>query len=177
MFKKLLLICLIIYCITPSLAQIGSAKAKIVLNFQEQQSLVVKHPFVDIDLTSSDAFLNGAQTGLLKNHITVQCSKPYQVSVKTTTAYFLHQGNTSSLPVGIVKVVPTAHSQTAIETPIDTQEVYLSTTPIIFVQSNNKGNSQNIDINYIIPKETTQSLINRPAGTYQTEIIYTLIPH
>lgn len=168
---------LLLLIVSPSIAQIGSAKARIVLNFKEQQSLVVTHSSVDLNLNRGEVYTQGAETGVLRNHVIVKCSTPYELSVRTTNPYFQFEMSLSSLPVSIVQIKPSISNSTLLDFPLKLNTINLSDKSQIILQSENRSNSQKIDINYAIPKQNITNILNKKAGSYKTEIIYTLLPH
>ncbi|MCS4238897.1 hypothetical protein M2306_003356 [Myroides gitamensis] len=177
MFKKTLFILTLLLTTSPILAQIGSAKSKIVLNFREQQSLVISHPSVDINLNKGAEYAKGVETGMLKNHLIIQCSTPYELSVRSINAYFQYENSLSGLPVSIIRIKPNITTSTALDFPLQLHPVDLTINPQLIIQSNNRGNSQQIDVNYTIPVQNIGQTLNQKAGSYQTTIVYTLLPH
>jgi len=176
-FKKSLFITLL-FCVTSiAIAQIGSTRARIVLNFKEQQSLVISHSTVDLNLNRGEVYTQGAETGILKNHVIIKCSTPYELSVRTINPYFQYESTLSSLPVSIIHIKPSVATSTLLSFPLRLSTINLSDKPQIILQSENRSNSQQIDVNYAIPKQNIVSILNKKAGTYKTEIIYTLLPH
>ncbi|WP_413511631.1 hypothetical protein [Myroides odoratus] len=177
MLKKTLFILILLLSSYSLFAQIGSTKAKIVLNFREQQSLVINHPSVELSLNRGTEYARGKETGILKNHLVIQCSTPYELSVRTINAYFQYEAALSTLPVSIIRVRPSIATSTSLDFPLQLQTVDLTVNPQIILQSNNKGNSQYVDINYTIPIENINYILNQKAGNYQTTVVYTLLPH
>lgn len=177
MFKRFLLTILFFFTASIVFGQIGSARTRIVLNFKEQQSLLVSHPSVDLNLDKVDVYSNGAETGNLKSHLIVNCSTPYELSVKTINSYFQYELSLSSLPVSIINLKPSISKSTSVDSPLKLNTISLTSTAQVILQSENRGNSQQIDVNYIIPKQNVSSLLNKKPGKYQTEIIYTLLAH
>jgi hypothetical protein len=175
--KKILFTLLLFLIVSSSIAQIGSAKARIILNFKEQQSLVVTHSSVDLNLNRGEVYTQGAETGVLKNHVIVKSSTPYELSVRTINPYFQYEMSLSSLPVSIIHIKPSINTSTLLDFPLRLSTINLSDKPQIILQSENRSNSQQIDVNYTIPKQNITSILNKKAGTYKTEIIYTLLPH
>ncbi|MGS4345547.1 hypothetical protein ACKUSY_08130 [Myroides odoratus] len=172
------LITLLLFLTTASLfAQIGSTRAKIVLNFREQQSLVINHPSVDLNLNKGTGYVSGVETGLLKNHLMIQCSTPYELTVRSINAYFQYENALSTLPVSIIQIKPSITVSTAVDFPLQMQTVDLTVNPQLLLQSKNAGNSQQLDVNYTIPVQHIGHTLNQKAGTYQTTIVYTLVPH
>lgn len=177
MIKKTLFLIVLLLSSYTLFAQIGSTKARIVLNFREQQSLVINHPSVELNLNKGAGYARGIETGGLKNHLVIQCSSPYELSVRTLNAYFQFEASLSSLPVSIIRVKPSIATSTAVDFPLQLQIVDLSVNPQVILQSTNKGNSQSIDINYSIPIQNIKYTLNQKAGNYQTTVVYTLLPH
>ncbi|WP_255493544.1 hypothetical protein [Myroides sp. WP-1] len=161
----------------PLLAQIGSTRAKIVLNFREQQSLVINHSTVELNLSKGKEYAQGVETGILKNHVLVQCSTPYELTVRAVNGYFQYENTLSTLPVSIIRIKPSFTTTPALDFPLQLQVVDLNVQPQLILQSNNRGNSQQLDINYSIPIQKIGYTLNQKTGTYQTTVIYTLLPH
>ena len=177
MYKKIIFTLFLLWTTTTLWAQIGSAKAKIVLNFREQQSLVINHPSVDLNLNKGTGYVKGVETGILKNHLLIQCSTPYELTVRSINAFFQYENSISALPVSIVQIKPSLTVSTAVDFPLQLRTVDLTLNPQLLLQSNNRGNSQQLDVNYTIPVQNIGYTLNQKAGTYQTTIVYTLLPH
>jgi len=176
-YNKILFSIFLLWTTTSLWAQIGSAKSRIVLNFSEQQSLVVNHPSVDLNLNKGTGYAKGVETGVLKNHLLIQCSTPYELTVRSINAFFQYENSLSALPVSIIQIKPSVALSTAVDFPLQLRTIELTINPQLLLQSNNKGNSQQLDVNYAIPVQNIGYTLNQKAGTYQTTIIYTLLPH
>jgi len=147
------------------------------LNFREQQSLVINHPSVDLNLNKGAGYAKGVETGVLKNHLMIQCSTPYELTVRSINAYFQYENALSTLPVSIIQIKPSITLSTAVDFPLQMQTVDLTVNPQLLLQSKNSGNSQQLNVNYTIPVQHIGHTLNQKAGTYQTTIVYTLVPH
>lgn len=173
---------LLLLCPIAALAQnIGSAQTQVNVTISQVQSIQVSQPTVTINMTQPSHFIQGNASGQQSNHVRVSSSTAYQVTVKANTAYFSHNGNSTTLPVNTVAVKTATGNLTNSNTapPAGLQvapQIMLSALPTTIITSPTGEWGRGFHVNYVIPETKSPSYLNREAGTYTTTVTYTLIP-
>lgn len=160
---------------------IGSAQTQVNITIAQVQSIQISQPTVSISMAKPSHFLFGNDSGQQPNHIKVSSSTAYEVTVKTNSEYFSHNGNNTSLPVNTIAVKTSIGSlaNSNATPPAGLQvapEVILSTSPTTIIKSPAGEWGRGFHVNYLIPETKSPNYLNREAGTYSTTIMYSLIP-
>lgn len=160
---------------------IGSAQTQVNITIAQVQSIQVSQPTVNINMTQPSHFILGNASGLQSNHIRVSSSTAYQVTVKASTEYFSHNGNSTPLRVNTIALKTTIGNLTNSNatSPAGLQiapQIMLSTLPTTLITSPAGEWGRGFHVNYVIPETKSPDYLNREAGTYSTTVMYTLIP-
>ncbi len=101
----------------------------------------------------------------------VTSTKKFDVEVKANDANFKSQGG-GEIPVGVLKIVPNRSSSM---TGVQAEGITLSTNNQFLVKDNPLGAEKTLDLDYIIPKEKSQStdILGKPAGNYTVQVLFT----
>ncbi|RAJ33437.1 hypothetical protein [Pedobacter cryoconitis] len=110
-----------------------------------------------------------SKTVLKSNHFTVVSNKPYSVAVKAATEFNVIAGNATPVSLSVVQVsidpsTPTTGATYA--TPA------LTTTNQALVTAASATLTTAYNVNYSIP--TAAGLLGKVAGTYATNVVYTV---
>ncbi len=173
---------LLLLCPITAIAQsIGSAQTQVNVTIAQVQSIQISQPTVNISMAQPYHFLLGNSSGQQSNHIKVSSSTAYEVTVKASTEYFSHNGNSTTLPVNTiaVKTITGTLTNSNAAPPTGLQvasQIMLSTLPTTIIKSPAGEWGRGFHVNYVIPETKSPSYLNREAGTYSTTIMYTLIP-
>lgn len=154
-----------------SIAQpgIGSAKSLIRLEFEDVFGLKISHPDVNLDINSVEKFTQGTQTNWLNSHLVVTGVKNFEISIKTIQPFFFSNSTETNVAVSNIKVNARTSSKS--------NAIVLSDVSQILISENNGSMVNYIDVNYQIPPENTFAFIGSTTTTYDTLIVYTLIPN
>ncbi|KIO76138.1 hypothetical protein TH53_16605 [Pedobacter lusitanus] len=123
---------------------------------------------VDLKFITADDYKNGVAVNV-NNNLIVSKTLPFDLTVKSSSANFV--SGTSTIPVSILRIGP-ADGQGGINTvsSITTQDQKL-------IDTGSAGIDTPVSLKYSIPASQTINLLNRKAGIYTTDIIYTLTTH
>ncbi|MNR27287.1 hypothetical protein D3C85_1445530 [compost metagenome] len=99
-------------------------------------------------------------------HLKLSKTTPYNLYVRATSASFASGVN--SVPLNVLRIGPMP-GETGMQT------VTLSTTPQQLINAANPTVDRSLSIRYSIPASETSKLLNKPAGTYSTNIIFSFI--
>lgn len=154
-----------------SIAQpgIGSAKALIKIEFEDVYGLNINHPDVNLDINTIEKFTQGTQTNWLNSHLVITGIKSFEISIKTIQSNFVSNNLETNVAVSNINVNARINSKT--------NSIYLSDASQILIRENSGSMINYIDVNYKIPPENTFAFINSPTNTFETLIVYTLIPN
>lgn len=102
----------------------------------------------------------------MSDHINITNNRPFQIYVKSTSAYFTLNSTPTTIPVSIVRI-----ENGNGETQVMPKE--LSTTPQNIINNANPVLNRGLSIKYTIPPTKTDILFNKPTGvSYITSVIY-----
>ncbi|MFH6937718.1 hypothetical protein [Flavobacterium sp. FlaQc-30] len=172
----------LLLCPIAAMAQnIGSAQTQVNVTIAQVQSIQISQPTVNISMAKPSHFLLGNDSGQQTNHIKVSSSTAYEVTVKASTEYFSHNGNSTSLPVNTVavKTVTGSLTNSTAQPPAGLQvvpQIMLSALPATIIKSPSGEWGRGFHVNYAIPETKSPSYLNRESGTYSTTVMYSLIP-
>lgn len=127
--------------------------------------LVANQNMVDLAFTSTDDY----QTGVVKDmpaHLQISKTTPYNLYVRASSADF--SSGVNSIPLDVLRIGPMTG-----ETGMNT--VTLSTTPQQLIDSADPVIDRMLDLRYSIPAAETSKLLNKPAGTYSTDIVFSFV--
>jgi hypothetical protein len=160
---------------------IGSAQTQVNVTIAQVQSIQISQPTVNISMAKPSHFLYGNDSGQQSNHIKVSSSTAYEVTVKASSEYFSHNGNSTSLPVNTIalKTVTGNLTNSNAVPPAGLKvvpQIMLSTLPTTIIKSPVGEWGRGFHVNYAIPETKSPNYLNRESGTYSTTIMYTLIP-
>ncbi len=101
----------------------------------------------------------------------VTSTKEFNVEVKANDANFKRPEG-GEIPVGVLKIVPNRSSSM---TGVQAEGITLSTNNQFLVKDNPLGAEKTLDLDYIIPKEKSQStdILGKPAGNYTVQVLFT----
>ncbi|UZJ65527.1 hypothetical protein OKW96_04880 [Sphingobacterium sp. KU25419] len=91
---------------------------------------------------------------------------PYNLYVRATSATFASGVN--SIPLNVMRIGPMP-GETGMQT------VTLSSTAQQLINAADPTIDRSLSIRYSIPASETSKLLNKPAGTYSTNIIFSLV--
>lgn len=139
---------------TGSLEVVVSDLSELVINPAQQS--------VNFAFTTADHYKNGISQDM-SAHLKLSKTTPYNLYVRATSPSFNSGANT--IPLDIMRIGP-ATGETGMNT------ISLSTTAQKLIDSANPVIDRNISIRYSIPASETGKLLNKPAGTYSSTIVF-----
>lgn len=120
---------------------------------------------VNFAFTTADHYKNGISQDM-PAHLRLSKTTPYNLYVRATSANF--SSGTNSIPLDVMQIGP-ATGETGMNT------VTLSTTAQKLIESANPVIDRNISIRYSILASQTSKLLNKPTGTYSSNIIFSFV--
>lgn len=148
---------------------IGSAKSLIKLEFEDIYGLNISQNEVHLEIDSIEKFNLGTQTNWLNSHLIVTGVKNFEIGIKAFKPFFQHNGLETDLSVSNILVNAKINN--------NSKNVYLSEQTQILIIEKNGSLINNIDIKYEIPAQKISAFLNQPNKTFETIILYTLIPN
>ena len=118
---------------------------------------------------STAADYAGSKTVAKPNHFTVVSNKPYSVAVKAATEFNVIAGNATPVALSVVQV-SIDPSTPATGATYATPALTTTNQPLVTTASPTLATAYNV--NYSIP--TAAGLIGKAAGTYATNVVYTV---
>ena len=147
----------------PTLASI-TTNSSVQLTVAKMSELTIPVSTVNLSFTTAAAYNQGVTTAM-PNPITVSSTVPYGVTVKTSGNFI---SGANSIPASVMIVEGTA-TQTGI-TPIvlstTAQNLFSSADPVI---------DRAINLQFRVPNTQTPNLLNKPAGTYNATVTFTIV--
>ncbi|HEY0175243.1 MAG TPA: hypothetical protein VGC08_02630 [Pedobacter sp.] len=119
---------------------------------------------VNLNFNSAAAYSQGLMA-TIPNPLTISSTVPYSVTVKASGDFISGE---NSISAGVVTVEGTA-TQTGI-TPVQ-----LSATPVNLLTSANPEIDRVINLRFRIPSTQTANLLAKPAATYTTTVLFTIV--
>lgn len=127
--------------------------------------LVANQQAVSLDFGTTADYKNGISKDM-STHLRISKTTPYNLYVRASSASFI--SGTNSIPLNVLRIGPMAN-QTGINT------ITLSTSAQQLIQSADPVIDRNLNIRYSIPASETSKLLNKPAGTYTANIIFSFV--
>jgi len=147
----------------PALTVNASSNLSVVV--EDLAEITVNQPTVNFVFDNAEKYTNGISINI-GSHIVLSKTIPYQLSVRASAANFASGSNI--IPVDILSIGP-GNGQLGVNTISA-----LSTTNQTLIGNALPAVDRNIDIRYQIPASQTQKLLNKVAGVYTANVIYTL---
>lgn len=150
-----------------------SADVQFNLVLTDVQSITLNQNQKNVTIVLNDAadFASG-KTLVQPDHIKISSTSDYEIKVMASTDL---KGISANIPVGTIGVFPSLGSRGGpSSTPLFFSDIYLSTDQQTLVQSDDGDVLRSFDIDYNVSGE---QLYNKPAGTYTTTIIYSILPN
>lgn len=130
----------------------------------KMSELTIPVSTVNLSFTTATAYNQGVTTAM-PNPITVSSTVPYGVTVKTSGNFI---SGANSIPASVMIVEGTA-TQTGIS------PVTLSTTAQSLFSSADPVIDRAINLQFRVPNTQTPNLLNKPAGTYNATVTFTIV--
>ncbi len=141
-----------------------TTNSSVQLTVAKMSELTIPVSTVNLNFTTATAYNQGVTTAM-PNPITVSATVPYGVTVKTSGNFI---SGANSIPASVMIVEGTA-TQTGI-TPIilstTAQNLFSSADPVI---------DRAINLQFRVPNTQTTNLLNKPAGTYNATVTFTIV--
>lgn len=148
----------------PTTLASGTMNSSVQLTVAKMSELTIPASTVNLSFTTAAAYNQGV-TATMPNPITVSSTVPYGVTVKTSGNFI---SGANSIPAGVMIVEGTA-TQTGI-TPVTlsttAQNLFTSADPVI---------DRAINLQFRVPSTQTVNLLNKPAGTYNATVTFTIV--
>ncbi|PTT03537.1 hypothetical protein DBR11_01970 [Pedobacter sp. HMWF019] len=160
----------IVYTIAKNVAAYPATLASITTSSSVQvtvakmSELTIPASTVNFSFTTPAAYSQGL-TVAMPNPITVSSTVPYGVTVKTSGNFI---SGANSIPAGVM-IVEGTPSQTGIS------PVTLSTTATNLFNGSNPVIDRTINLQFRVPNTQTVNLLNKPAGTYNATVTFTIV--
>lgn len=142
----------------------GTMNSSVQVTVTKMSELTIPASTVNLSFNSAAAYSQGL-TAVMPNPITVSSTVPYNVTVRTSGNFI---SGANSIPAGVVTVegIP---SQTGI-TPVQ-----LSTTATALFTGANPEIDRALNLQFRVPASQTTNLLNKPAGTYNATVTFTIV--
>lgn len=127
--------------------------------------IIANQQTVNLTFSNTGHYQNGVNKDM-PAHIKLSKTTPYNVYVRASTANFASGANT--VPLNVMRIGPMT-GQTGMQT------VTLSSTAQQLINGADPVIDRSLNIRYSIPASETSKLLNKPAGTYTTNIIFSFI--
>nr|WP_199078458.1 hypothetical protein [Pedobacter sp. ASV19] len=147
----------------PTLASI-STSSSVQVNVAKMSELTIPVSTVNLSFTTATAYNQGVTTAM-PNPITVSSTVPYGVTVKTSGNFI---SGANSIPASVM-IVEGAAGQTGIS------PVTLSTTATSLFTGSDPVIDRAINLQFRVPNTQTSNLLNKPAGTYNATVTFTIV--
>lgn len=126
--------------------------------------LTIPASTINLSFTTAAAYNQGV-TAVMSSPITVSSTVPYSVTVKTS-GNFISGANSIPAGVMIVEGIPTQTGIAAVTLSTTAQNLFTSADPVI---------DRAINLQFRIPNTQTVNLLNKPAGTYNATVTFTIV--
>lgn len=134
------------------------------VNVAKMSELTIPASIVNLNFTTAAAYSQGV-TFAMPNPVTVSSTVPYGVTVKTSGNF---TSGANSIPASVV-TVEGAPGQTGVNSVIlstTAQNLFTGADPVI---------DRGINIQFRVPNTQTVNLLNKPAGTYNATVTFTIV--
>lgn len=148
---------------------IGSAKSLVKIEFEDLYGLKITHPDVNLEINTIEKFNQGTQTNWLNSHLVITGISSFEINIKAIQSNFVNNNLDTDVSVSNIKV--------SAKTNLNSNTIILKDVSQVLITENNGSLINYVDVNYQIPPENTFAFINNSATTFETLIIYTLIPN
>lgn len=148
---------------------IGSTKALVKIEFEESFGLNITHTNVSLNIDSVEKFFEGTQTNWLNSHLIVTGIRNFEIKVRSLQPYFNSNNEQTSVAVNNIKIDSRINSKS--------KSIFLQDYSQVLISETNGSLINYIDIKYQILSENTFAFINNKTKTFETLIVYTLIPN
>ena len=143
----------------------STANVTVTIRLNEILSIVVENPTVLLEYTTPDDYNTGSVNTSMEEHLTVNSTGPFIVTVKTMTDFVKDEDN--SISKDEVKITAT----TTDNSPGTLSTVVLSETATGLITSDKGGFDLKYDVNYNHKFEEGKAFTKR-AGDYQADVTY-----
>ena len=127
--------------------------------------IIANQSTVNLTFSTASHYQNGVNQDM-PAHLKLSKTTPYNVYVRATSANFASGVN--SVPLNVMRIGPMP-GQTGMQT------VTLSATAQQLINGADPVIDRSLNIRYSIPASETSKLLNKPAGTYTTNIIFSFV--
>lgn len=127
--------------------------------------IVTNQQTVNLAFATTNDYKNGVNLNM-PAHLKVSKTTPYNLYVRATSTSFTSGAN--SIPLNVLRIGPMA-GQSGMNT------VTLSTTAQQLIQNADPVIDRNLNIIYSIPASATNMLLNKPAGAYTANIVFSFV--
>ncbi|RKO68891.1 hypothetical protein D7322_25120 [Sphingobacterium puteale] len=127
--------------------------------------IVANQQAVNLSFTTANDYKNGVNVNM-SNHLKLSATSSYNLYVRATSPSFTSGAN--SIPLNVLNIGPMA-GQSGMNT------VTLSTTAQQLIQNADPVIDRNLNMLYSIPASATGMLLNKPAGAYTANIIFSFV--
>ncbi|MBE9583110.1 hypothetical protein IM792_01480 [Mucilaginibacter sp. JRF] len=128
--------------------------------------LKVNQTDVNLNFNTAATYKNGVNADM-SGHLTLSKTTPFDVYVKASGSTLT--SSTSSLPVGLIDILPVPASGSSFNT------VTLSATSQKLASSAVADIDRTLNVRYSIPASRVSQLLSKPAATYNTTVTYTMV--
>ena len=130
---------------------IGSARSLIKLEFKDIYGLQISHPKVSLEI---NLIVTGVQN--------------FEIGIRSTQTNFLNNSEETNISVTNIQVLANLNSKS--------NSIILKNKTQVLINENNGSIINHINVKYRIPLENTDVFLNHINKTFDTIILYTLIP-
>jgi len=127
--------------------------------------IVANQQAVNLAFATTNDYKNGVNLNM-PAHLKISKTTPYNLYVRATSTSFTSGAN--SIPLNVLRIGPMA-GQSGMNT------ITLSTTAQQLIQNADPVIDRNLNILYSIPASATGMLLNKPAGAYTANIIFSFV--
>lgn len=142
----------------------GTMNSSVQVTVTKMSELTIPASTVNLSFNSAAAYSQGL-TAVMPNPITVSSTVPYNVTVRSSGNFI---SGANSIPAGVVTIegIP---AQTGI-TPVQ-----LSTTATALFTGANPEIDRALNLQFRVPASQTTNLLNKPVGTYNATVTFTIV--
>jgi len=148
----------------PATLTSGTMNSSVQLTVAKMSELTIPASTINLSFTTAAAYNQGV-TAVMSSPITVSSTVPYSVTVKTS-GNFISGANSIPAGVMIVEGIPTQTGIAAVTLSTTAQNLFTSADPVI---------DRAINLQFRIPNTQTVNLLNKPAGTYNATVTFTIV--
>lgn len=127
--------------------------------------IIANQQAVNLSFTTANDYKNGVNLNIT-NHLKISATSAYNLYVRATSTSFTSGAN--SIPLNVLRIGPMA-GQSGMNT------ITLSNTAQQLIQNADPVIDRNLNILYSIPANSTNMLLNKPAGAYTANIVFSFV--